>query len=527
LPVKEETGPKEVNFEYNTNLGIGYMGGWNQITYPSTIDQLKRVLMNPQTENKALRDMCWWAYTSNGIIRNVVDYMVSLPTLDRIIYTKDKRSDGKKPARYARNKALFTSVLDTIKDKEIIRDSILKSCNDGVSFYYLITNQKPLDEKFIDPLVVAMLTQLNTSNSANYSLFALPTDYCKIVSIKNNSYEIAFDLNYFSQFIAAGLSRKLMLFPKEIRDAWKKYNYSTGTNRWLVLDNSKTIVTKVGAKREEVWGRPLAAGALADILFYNYFIDTKRNTLDAINNEIIYQTFPEGKEKGLSVLTGDQQQKQHETIKSALNNRKQGQWGQAFFSLAAGTKLEKLDVNPNIFTTPDENSMLEKIAGDVGFGLPLLNGTSKGNYAVLKLNLELVSSEIFSWINQFCNELNKVINANIIQDNNCRMEVDYLPITNVNKTDMIGYMSDLYLKGRGPWQSWVAASGLSFDSFIAMLEDESLQGLENKFTPHVTSYTLSKDNAPGGRPENPNPTSENTVQSQANDSNNLPSPGST
>ena len=53
---------------------------------------------------------------------------------------------------------------------------------------------------------------------------------------------------------------------------------------------------------------------------------------------------PEGKEKGTSSLSKDQQKDQHEKVKDAVINRK-SQSGISFFSLASGTKLDKMEVD--------------------------------------------------------------------------------------------------------------------------------------------------------------------------------------
>ena len=45
-----------------------------------------------------------------------------------------------------------------------------------------------------------------------------------------------------------------------------------------------------------------------------------------------------------------------------------------------------------------------------------------------------------------------------------------------------------------------------------------------KNIPHLTSNNISKDDNVGGRPSVDNPTNENTIQSQSNGGNNLPSP---
>ena len=62
----------------------------------------------------------------------------------------------------------------------------------------------------------------------------------------------------------------------------------------------------------------MAVTAFDDIMYAEYFVNTKRTVLDSINNQIIYMTFPEGKEKGTSSLTKDQQREQHEKSKKGL-----------------------------------------------------------------------------------------------------------------------------------------------------------------------------------------------------------------
>lgn len=54
---------------------------------------------------------------------------------------------------------------------------------------------------------------------------------------------------------------------------------------------------KIKCKDSEPWGRSLVIAALEDVLYKDYFTDTKRNVLDELNNKIVHQTFPEGKEK--------------------------------------------------------------------------------------------------------------------------------------------------------------------------------------------------------------------------------------
>jgi len=551
MPTKAQQEIPVPNYEYNTSLQVGWFGNILQIL-PVSIEDLKRYLLNPQVENRGLRDIANFVYTANGVVRNVIDNMVALPTLDRIVYSKSRRRDGSKPIRYARNKTMFSHVLDIIKDKELARDCLLRNCNDGISFYYFAANQKPYEEKFIDPMVVETLISLNDSTGEkkfeqlsrgskvkfikelnaleeqlpenieveinartgdiNCSLLPLPTDWCKIVGIKNNSYVVAFDLGYFNMMVTSGLKRKLMQFPKEIRDAWKRYTVSRKAKQWFVLDNTKTVVTKIGSKRSDPWGLPIATAGLVDVLYYMYFLDTKRNALDTLNNKVIYQTFPAADKGNVSTLTQPQQQRQHDVIKNALHNQKQGQLGLSFFSLAPGTKIDILNTDTGILTSGQEDKMLENLAGDMGFAAALLNGVSKGNYASLKLNIELVSARIMTMLQQFQEELIKVINYNVIKDRSCWMEFAYLSTTRVNRQDTVKDAKDLYLQGKGSLSVWLSATGFNPESYIAILEEELEQDWEGRFPVHGTSYTQSGGNE-GGRPETPNTDNENTIKS--------------
>jgi hypothetical protein len=223
-------------------------------------------------------------------------------------------------------------------------------------------------------------------------------------------------------------------------------------------------------------------------------------------------------------LTSDQQREQHEVIKTALNNRQEGKWSVAFVSLAAGCELSSLDIHADIFKDKNEENLFDEIAGDVGFAASLLNGTSKGTYASQQSNLALIGAEIFTWIEQFQTEMNKVINANIIHDASCYTEVSFLPITLANRKEMTANIKDLYMSGKGSFQAWVTAVGLPYEAYIGMMEEELEEDLENRYPVHKTSYTLSGGAGANsaGRPEENSPTNENTIISKENGANAQP-----
>lgn len=505
---------------YNSSSILStYYFGFNIFDY-YTQEQLSSLVKDPIGNNEILRKISLMLYSANGVYTNTVDYMTAMPTLDKVIVTH-----GQSKRKKQTNKEKMISTLHTIKHKEIIRDALFKGMIEGIAFYYFETTSRPLsNKKTMTDYDVESIVEINELG-INASVIALPVDYTRIVGIKNSSYVIAFNLDYFDDCTGESLDKKLRKYPKEIRDAYhKRVDTASNDGNWIVLDNSKTIVHKIRSKRDEKWGRPLVLAAISDILYGDYFTDTKRNVLDEINNRIIYQTFPEGKEKGTSALTKNQQQSQHDAVKNAVMN-KNNRGGISFFSVAAGTKINSIDhANTDIFDDKYESNLDDRVALDMGIAASLLNGTGSGNYSSQENNLDLLSSQLFQWIEQIENELNKCISANIIQDCRNWVECKYLPITNVNKTKMVGYAKDLYLQGKGSLALWASACGISPEVFFALLDQELEEDIENKYPVHQTSYTLSSNDDKGGRPVEEDSTNPNTLQTRANGSNNMPKP---
>lgn len=477
---------------------------------------IKGLIRNPMENNEVLRELSRILYGCNGIFTNTVDYMASLPTLDTVIVPY-----GNSPQKKKKYKDIMESTLRTIKHKEIMRDALLRGMIDGVAFYYFETTERPYSRsKILSDYEVDRIVEIN-EYGINATVISLPAKYTRIIGFKNSVYELAFDMSYFDNCEGESRDMKLRRYPKEIREA-----YARGVhNQWLRLDTNKTIVHKIRSTREEIWGRPLVLAAINDILYGDYFTDTKRNVLDEINNRIVYQTFPEGKEKGMSALSKSQQKDQHEKVKGAVLN-KNNRGGISFFSVAAGTKINSIDAkNTDIFDDKYESNLSDKISTDLGIASSLLNGSGSGNYSSQENNLQLLSSQVFQWIEQVETELNKCINANIIKDAKNRVECKYIRTTYVNQKSMIQNTKELYLEGKGSLSLWASAVGVPPEVFFALLDQELENDIDNKYPVHQTSYTLSsKKGNDVGRPTDDDSNNPSTLQTKANNTNNVPAP---
>lgn len=322
--------------------------------------------------------------------------------------------------------------------------------------------------------------------------------------------------------------RRLQGFPRQIQEAWSKFEqgeFPDGAS-WLRLDWRRTIVTKIKSGQSDPYGVPFAVAALDDIDYAKYFVNTKRRVLDTVNNQIYYETFPEGKEKGTSALSKTQQENQHNTVKQALTQRSSAT-GISFFSLAAGTHMDRLPVDISLLDEENENAIKEDVNEDIGFAAAALSGSSTGNYATATLNLEIISNNVFTWIEAIVEELNKCLNYNVIRDSSYRIEFRVLPITFVNRDKQVKFFSDLYARGKGSLLAWIASTGVNADDYLSLMDYELEEDFENRYPVHKTSFTVTGKDAPDGDVDKStgglesNPSTEST---KANNGNASPSP---
>ena len=514
--------PKKNEFEFNsfmtTEDRIRCVFGFDVFRY-YTPEKISDMVANPMANNESLRKLSNRFYSSSGLYTQCVDYCTSMPTLDHVIIPK-----GKNKNKRQKNKELMVAALNKIRHKEVARDNLLKDMIDGIAFYYFeVTEARNSLKRTLSDYDVESIVELNELG-VNASIIPLPTDYTRVVGRQNSSPVLAFNLRYFEGLSQNELNRKLRLYPKEIRDGYNKFRDRTSTDKdnWLILNNNNTICTKVRSKMEERWGRPLCLAAIKNILYGDYFTDTCRNTLNEQNNRIVYQTLPEGKEKGSCALTKSQQEAQHEKVKGAVLSKNQRN-RTSFFTVAAGTKIDSIENNLDILDEKNSSYINDQIGLDLGFMANLLVGSGSGSYAAQQNNLQLLLSEVMMWLEQWTNELVKVINENIIKDKKNPVGLYYLPCSHITRSEFTQNMKELYMQGKGSLRMWISSTGIDSDAYLTLMDLELEENWEDKYPVHKTSYTMSnKDNDnTGGRPSisDGEATNENTIVSKANNSN--------
>lgn len=548
-PVSEQNTVSETNSTSNQNTGyeyssLYYNGIFNSSDFLFSCgvynhfskSEIDHILADPIFYHEDAIRLSDFVYTKNGIVSNSIDYMTALPCLDRVITNKKKKST----AKLKKNKELMTATLNTINDKAFLRDALHTEMRRGTAFYYFDIRQKKADlTKYMSDYDVENIVEINEINEigVNARIVTLPWQYTKIVGKKNGRYVLAFNLRYFDDFTGEKRDRKLRKYPPEISDGYHKKHNGEAIGDWLILDNTKTMCRKIKCTDSEPWGRSLIIAALEDVLYKDYYTDTKRNVLDDMNSKIIYETFPEGKDKGTCALSKSQQEAQHNTVKNAVMN-KNNRGGVNFFSVAAGTKLDSISVDTDIFDSKNESDLNNNISLDLGICASLIGAMTTGNFSAGINNLEMINAQLYTWISEWQAELNFVINENIIQDTRNRVEVYYFPTSFVNRQNFFNMCKDLYTNAGGSLTFLVASAGIDPDAYFGVLDQEIEDGIFKKYLPHQTSFTMSpneekdeidgdikkNNDDKGGRPEVDNPTNENTIQSKGNGSNDMPKP---
>jgi hypothetical protein len=187
-------------YEFNTRLGSSYLNVVNygtKCTAPYSTEEITRMARDPMQYISELRQWAKWAYYSNGTVTTAIDSLVSLHSLDYVVVVKPKKAGGSRKG-YRASMDKMTSVLRSMRYKEVIRDGLFHDANEGMYVGYMETRTVSVDDRLaLTDLDIQGITEINSAG-VNCVVISLPVEYTRIIGRRNNCYEVAFDLRYFS-----------------------------------------------------------------------------------------------------------------------------------------------------------------------------------------------------------------------------------------------------------------------------------------------------------------------------------------
>ena len=336
----------------------------------------------------------------------------------------------------------------------------------------------------------------------NFMIQPLDLDYCKIIGFQNNVSIAAFDMQYFDQFKYGGLVNEIKNFPLEFADAYIAYK-KDASKRWFKLDYRTTIALKSKSDEEEPYGRPYGLSALFKMRMEEDYENSQYKLIQELASSIYYLILPEGEKKGVCSLSKQQQQNTIDAFKNAvkLNTSQSNGTKISTLTLAPGTTIDRLTKDSALLKDTLSEENMKKISTALGFASSALNAASEGgaSYSSLQVNIDLVLSQIFQHVEEIANEITRVLNYHIGNQPKDYIDFKYLRTSIMNQDKMYDRAKELYATGSGSLKMWIASAGFDVEDYMSIMEEELEEGIYDKFTPHMTSYTMNGDNE-GGAP---------------------------
>ena len=469
-----------------------------------SMSDLKQYVKYPMIYNEILRTISRQSYSSNGIYGQTIDRIIALPTLSYITTLRSKLPKMKE------KKDKFNTILKMLNIDRTTRDILRHLLIDGEYIGILrdtSASNKKIDTSMITIESIDRLEGLSLDD--NFMIQPLDLDYCKIIGFQNNISIAAFDMMYFDQFKLNGLLNEIKNFPKTFVKAYMDYRKDS-SKRWFILDYRKTIALKAKANEIDAHGIPFGISAFTDMKLSNDYDDSQYQLISELASSIYYIILPEGEKKGSSSLNSTQQKEVIEAFKGAVKVNTSGNIAKiSTLSLAPGTEINRLSKDSSLIkdTLSDEN--MKKVATGLGIASSALNAESNSaNLGSLQINLDLISAQVFQYINEIAREETRVINEHLDILPKDYIDIKFLPITWLNKKDVYEKAKDLFTLAGGSRQFLIAAAGFDPSDYLSICDEEIEMGFDEKYLPHITSFTAS-DNADtanedgnlGGRPQ--------------------------
>lgn len=496
------------NVEINSYLDVNMFNYYSDILDYYSEEQLKQYISNPMLYHKQLMRISERMYNMNGIYGQTVSKMTSAPSLDFVIIPSGNNIKKSKNNIQKAHDIFKYKINHKLASRDCIFNSLLYG-------EYVAIWRDTKARRVNRPNAFASGKKIEAAGYVdNMMLQPLDLDYVRFEGFSNGDYVVSFDMSYFDLFKGSNLVGEIRNYPREFLLGYNAYK-KDANKRWMLLDQKTTFAYKYHAAENESHGRMLGLQALIDILFAMDYTSSQRANMYDQSASIRYMELPAGERQGSCSLNLDQQKNQYDAFKKAVNasdSNKRSKVGRTTtLKLAPGTKLGKLDTNDTFLkdTLTEENNT--SVSTDLGLAIGALNATGDASYSALAVNIDLLLSEVFSMLEQISFQYTKLINNYLELSDNERLEFVYLHTSTLNGEEQFKRYKDLYMVGAGSRIYMYSAATGDAQTYMKIMDFEKEMGMDDKYTPHCTSYTFSdsgdKANPEGnigGRPQKDN-----------------------
>lgn len=421
-----------------------------------TKEQISQYLLNPESNEKALRNASIYLYQASSHYHRLINYFARMHTLSYVLIPYKLEVDKIDKKAFLKCYKNSLSKLDTMNIKHEMQKVFTTVFREDV-FYGYIYEAKD-----------------------SFHIMQLPSDYCKINSITDGCFQYSFDFSYFSNN-----SEKLEMWGDEFITKYNMYK-SNSQFKWQEIDDAHCFCCKLN---EDILYPSIPFASIFEGIYdIEDYKGLKKTQTELGNYKIL----------GLEIPVDD-----------AGNFLIEESMAKSFYSeLCAvlpeyvGAFLTPMKVNDYSFEKVggvDSDKVAEATRNfwdDAGVSSLVFGGGDKQSSASLKNSILADEQLVFTFARQLERNINKILK---LMSGKYKFKINILDVTYFNQKDM----ADLYLKyaqASLPTKSMAAATlGLSPSDIQNMnfLETSILNMQE--YVPLNISYTQGSN---AGRPSN-------------------------
>ncbi|TPG68911.1 hypothetical protein EEL31_10460 [Brevibacillus laterosporus] len=483
--------------EYSTMFADGFVSNMfgDGIVSEVSSRQLLTYLSEPDNYITELNNLATYYYITSGEVFQLFDLTKALPTLNFKIEAYDKSKN------YEKNLLLCNKALKKVKHKQITRDVISQLISTGTLTGIWLGDKKSPYLYIFDDINLA---------SPAYRV--------------NGDWVVQIDLSIVGSL--SDIQRKVLfanLAPYVTEEMYNEYKNNVN-NKFVYLPQDRTVCLRTHTlKRNQAFGLNWALTGLFDLQHKKKLKDLEKAIANKIISAVAVLTIGSEKnpELGNLKLNKSIKQKIHSGVKNALEkNQSQG------VTVVSIPDFAKLDF-PSLSSDSLDSKKFESINNDVtsayGTSPAVLNGTG-GNFASAKISLEVLYKKIAVLLEEIEAEvyqkLFKIVLPTSVADDYYLVYDKEPPLTLKEKVDIL---MKLHTQEGFSLKSVIdLMSGLDFNEYVNQsIYEQEVMKLQSKIKPYASAYTATESDKTG-RPENDDPTSENTIRSKTNDGNEQP-----
>lgn len=434
-----------------------------------TRDNINTYLSDPSKYAKELRAVSNLFYMSNGIYKQIVNAFKNLATLDYVVTPS-------------------TATLKKVTDK-------------AYEDYYIKVKD------YLDDVNVKRLTRNILTSVARYGAYigyeriekgqviyqTLPLDYCRIKHRVGNEFQIQFNFKYFDNFYdKENLDYVWSAYPKEFKVLYNKYKKDNKTTEpeWQDLDIKRTICIPVDD--DDLDFLPMFVGMFEPILSNEEYKDMIKDGEKLSIIKMIVQKVLVDKDNHVAMSKGEVEAL-HKMLEAVLPEG----------AIGITTPLAISEV-PFKNPSNEKEDLLSKSERNVfvSSGMSSSLFAESGGHAGLKMNLEIITANIFGILEKIEDSLNKKIKQ-IVKTRTYTFKIKFFRITNVNIEETFSRLFQLVSIG-GAMSPLYSCIGFDEDMYNSMLFMENENKIKDLLVPPQSMNTMSgssADEKESGRPQ--------------------------